>query len=92
VKGLALSDNDRIRGAIIERLMCDLAVDLEAFGGREHFTAEFAALGPLCEEGLLELNGGRITMTERGRPYLRIAAAAFDTYLAVAEKRHSVAV
>ena len=92
VKGLALSDNDRIRGAIIERLMCDLAVDLEAFGGREHFTAELAALGPLCEEGLLELNGGRITMTERGRPYLRIAAAAFDTYLAVAEKRHSVAV
>jgi hypothetical protein len=31
-------------------------------------------------------------MTELGRPYLRIAASAFDTYLATAEKRHSVAV
>jgi oxygen-independent coproporphyrinogen-3 oxidase len=92
VKGLALSASDRLRGAIIERLMCDLAVDLETFGGREQFTAELARLRPLCDEGLLEIDGGHIAMTERGRPYLRIAASAFDTHLAAANKRHSIAV
>jgi oxygen-independent coproporphyrinogen-3 oxidase len=92
VKGLALSASDRLRGAIIERLMCDLAVDLETFGGKEQFTAELARLRPLCDEGLLEIDGGHIAMTERGRPYLRIAASAFDTHLAAANKRHSIAV
>ena len=33
VKGLALSDDDRLRGEIIERLMCDLAVNLDAVEG-----------------------------------------------------------
>lgn len=92
VKGLALSDSDRLRGAIIERLMCDLAVDLDAFGGETQFGAELARLRPLCDEGLLEIEGAHIAMTERGRPYLRIAASAFDAYLADAEKRHSIAV
>jgi oxygen-independent coproporphyrinogen III oxidase len=92
VKGLALSDSDRQRAAIIERLMCDLAVDLGTFGGESQFSAELARLRPLREEGLLEIDGAHITMTERGRPYLRIAASAFDAYLAAAEKRHSIAV
>lgn len=92
VKGLALSESDRLRGAIIERLMCDLAVDLETFGGKGQFATEVATLNPLCEQGLLQVNDGRIAVTEAGRPYLRIAASAFDAYLAAAEKRHSVAV
>lgn len=92
VKGLALSDSDRLRGAIIERLMCDLAVDLDAFGGQGQFTAEISRLGALREQGLLTIDGSRIAMTDHGRPYLRIAASAFDAYLMAAEKRHSVAV
>jgi oxygen-independent coproporphyrinogen-3 oxidase len=72
--------------------MCDLAVDLAAFGGEDQFSAELARLRPLCEQGLLEISGGHIAMTDRGRPYLRIAASAFDAYLAATEKRHSVAV
>lgn len=92
VKGLALSADDRRRAAIIERLMCDLAVDLEAFGGPADFASEMEALKPLAAEGLLRLEGGRIAVTEQGRPYVRIAAAAFDAYLAASQKRHSVAV
>lgn len=92
MKGLALSDTDRLRGAIIERLMCDLAVDLDKFGGAAQFVTELAALRPLCEQGLLQIGDGRIAVTERGRPYVRIAASAFDAYLAASQKRHSVAV
>jgi oxygen-independent coproporphyrinogen-3 oxidase len=92
VKGLALSDDDRLRAAIIERLMCDLAVDLNTHGGAGRFEAEVEALAPLAAEGLLRINGARIAVTEPGRPYVRIAAAAFDAYLSASQKRHSVAV
>ena len=82
MKGLALSDDDRLRGEIIERLMCDLAVNLDAVeGGAARFANELAALKPLADDGLLTIAGARITITERGRPYVRIAAAAFDAYL-----------
>ena len=93
VKGLGLSDDDRLRGDIIERLMCDLEVDLDTVeGGAAAFAAELAALEPLVDEGLLTIAGARVTVTERGRPYVRIAAAAFDAYLKSGQKRHSVAV
>ena len=51
-----------------------------------------AALGALAADGLLTIEGKRIAITERGRPYVRIAAAVFDTYLAASQKRHSAAV
>jgi len=82
-----------MRASIIERLMCDLAVDLNTVaGGSARFGAELEALGALAEDGLLKIEEGRVTITQAGRPYVRIAAAAFDAYLAVSQKRHSVAV
>jgi oxygen-independent coproporphyrinogen-3 oxidase len=92
VKGLALTDEDRLRASIIERLMCDLALDLDAYGGAARFADEFAQLEPLAAQGLLAIDGASITVTPRGRPFVRIAAAAFDAYLAAGQKRHSVAV
>jgi len=93
VKGLALSDEDRLRAHLIERLMCDLALDLDTVaGGKARFAQELAALAPLAEQGLVTIDGARIAVTPRGRPYVRIAAAAFDAYLAADHKKHSVAV
>lgn len=93
VKGLALSDEDRLRSHVIERLMCDLALDLNTVeGGAARFARELETLAPLADEGLLTIAAGRIEITERGRPYVRIAAAVFDTYLAASQKKHSVAV
>jgi oxygen-independent coproporphyrinogen-3 oxidase len=92
VKGLAVSDEDRLRGAMIERLMCDLALDLDVYGGADRFANELAELRPLAGEGLIEIDGARIRVTEAGRPFVRIAAAAFDSYLAAGQKQHSIAV
>lgn len=92
VKGLALSADDTLRSAIIERLMCDLAIDLDGFGGAARFASELATLQDLAAHDLLTVDGARVTVTEKGRPYIRIAAAAFDTYLTTSQKRHSVAV
>jgi len=94
-RGIVLTAADRVRGHIIERLMCDFAVDLgAACAGAEpiDFTAEIEALGPLRQEGLVETDGARVAMTERGRPFVRLAAAAFDQYLVPSAARHSRAV
>ena len=97
-KGIALSEDDRIRGRIIERLMCDFSVDLAAVGGERGadagggFAAEIEALAPLAAEGLVVLAENRVTVSESGRPFVRLAAAAFDAYLAQARARHSLAV
>ena len=93
VKGLALSDDDRLRAKAIERLMCDLDVDLAALeAGADYFAAERAAFGELAAQGIVRVDGTRIAMMPHARPFVRIAAAVFDTYLAAGEKRHSVSV
>jgi len=92
VKGLALDDDDRLRAEIIERLMCDLSLDLRDFGGSNGFRAELDALMPLAAAGLISVEGDTIVVTETGRPLVRLAAAAFDAYLPGNRARHSVAV
>ena len=91
-RGLALSADDRLRARIMERLMCDLAVDLDAEAGETDFSAELAAVDALSESGIVRRHGRHIAMTEKGRPFVRLVAAAFDAYLAKNQKRHSVAV
>ena len=96
-RGLALDDDDRLRGEIIERLMCDLEVDTAAICRRHGAEPEavgrsLAALGPLAEDGLVEVDGARVGVTEAGRPFVRLAAAAFDAYLGAGQARHSRAV
>jgi oxygen-independent coproporphyrinogen-3 oxidase len=97
VKGIALHPDDRLRGAVIERLMCDERVDLAAVcaahGARlDVFDAELAALDDLAADGLVDRDGARVTVTEAGRPYVRVVAAVFDAYLDRGAARHSVAV
>ncbi len=96
-RGLALSDEDRLRSEIIERLMCDLTVDLEALCAKhgrdgESLSAELEKMAPFAKDGIVKVNGMRITVTEDGRPFIRLVAAAFDEYLDIGEKRHSRAV
>jgi oxygen-independent coproporphyrinogen-3 oxidase len=96
VRGIALNDEDRMRSAIIERLMCDLAVDLRPFAGedgsRVRFASEFGRLEQMHENGLVDIDGDRVVVTEYGRPFARIVAAAFDSYLSASGARHSIAV
>lgn len=91
-KGLALSADDRLRARIIGRLMCDLAVDLDACGGDMDFSAELEAVDALTESGIVRRSGHRIIITEKGRPFIRLVAAAFDVYLPKVPQRHSAAV
>lgn len=96
-RGVALHEDDRLRRDVIERLMCDLAVDLDriarGFGTTASaFAAEKAALAPFVRDGLVEIDGDRVHLTQRGRPLMRSVAAVFDRHLAASAARHSRAV
>ncbi|WP_374655961.1 oxygen-independent coproporphyrinogen III oxidase [Dongia sp.] len=90
VKGVAVTAEDRRRRAIIEQIMCYGSVDLAAFDFDP--ASVMIALWPLIEDGLIHLNGCDLTVTERGLPFQRVVAAAFDAYLVPEAKRHSRAV
>lgn len=97
VRGVALTDEDRLRREAIERLMCDFVLDTEALAetfGRPagHFAPALEALQPLVADGMVIIENGRIRVASRGRPFVRIAAAAFDQYLTPTAKRHARAI
>lgn len=87
IRGLELTDDDRRRGAVIERLMCDFMVEVPA----DLLPDAMPTLVPLMEAGMVLVRGRWVTMTSRGRPFVRVVAAAFDAWLAKAG-RHSAAV
>jgi oxygen-independent coproporphyrinogen-3 oxidase len=96
-RGVALSRDDRIRRHVIERLMCDMAVDLcaarTAFGENPAaFDEALAALAPLAKQGIVSVEGDTISILPRWRVATRLVCAAFDTYLARGGSKHSVSV
>ena len=96
-RGVELSADDHLRRDIIERLMCDMAVDLKTACKAHGVTRKtlgdgMKRLAPLAEDGLVEVDDGRVTVTAEGRPFVRLVAAAFDTYPNKGEMRHSKAV
>lgn len=97
VRGVALSTADRVRSRIIEELMCHLDCDIGALvneynGLQEPFEHELEALLPFAADGLVRIDGNRIIVEERGRPYLRLIASTFDVYLPTSQVRHSIGV
>ena len=97
VRGIELSDDDRLRRAIIERLMCEEKADIGALARRfqreaKIFSKEYDALQPMIRDGLLVLDDDRICVQEGGRPLLRTICAVFDSYLQQGAGRYSRAV
>jgi oxygen-independent coproporphyrinogen-3 oxidase len=95
-KGTAVSADDRLRARVIERLMCDLSIDLDAVASEAGlggcFAEELESLSPFAQDGLVNIEGRRLRVTEKGRPFVRVLASAFDVYLREKPDRHSMAV
>jgi oxygen-independent coproporphyrinogen-3 oxidase len=73
-RGHHLRAEERHRGALIERLLCDGAVELPEWA----FAESACALTRLRARGVVEVAKGRLALTEGGRPYARNVAAALD--------------
>jgi oxygen-independent coproporphyrinogen-3 oxidase len=85
-RGYRLSDDDRLRRDIINRLMCTQAVDIPLIESRvgdfdRVFPGVSDALSAMAEDGLLTRQGRRWVATRLGRFLLRNIAMLFDAHL-----------
>ena len=84
--GVARDDDDRLRGAIIEDLLCGRAADLHGV----RFDGE--RLRPFVDAGMCVLDGPTLRVAHQGLPYARAIAACFDRYRAQQPNRFSNAI
>lgn len=82
-RGVFLSAEDRLRAEVIERLMCDLKADVGAICRAHHFLDghldhALDALAPMVKDGVVQVDGRTVRITELGQPFIRLAAAVFD--------------
>ena len=87
MRGYRLSEDDRLRRAVITRLLCHAVIDKaeisREFGINfdEYFAPEVARLDPFLADRLTELGENEIRVTFLGRIFIRNLAMIFDPYL-----------
>jgi oxygen-independent coproporphyrinogen-3 oxidase len=96
-RGRALTDDDRLRADVIGEIMCGLSSDLGAArrrhgAGADAFAAERAPLAAMAADGLVRLDGDRLTVPPEHRALVRAVAAVFDRHLPPTGGRHAPAI
>ncbi|MGA1694673.1 MAG: oxygen-independent coproporphyrinogen III oxidase [Burkholderiaceae bacterium] len=87
VRGLALSQDDILRRAVIMAIMCQGKLDFEAIelafmtDFRKTFSHALTSLEPLIQEGLVEVDEYGLSVTASGWMLIRAIAMAFDQHL-----------
>jgi oxygen-independent coproporphyrinogen-3 oxidase len=87
MRGYRLSEDDRLRRAVISRLLCHTVVVKEEIAREfgidfdRYFADELARLEASREDGLVLLDLGEIRTTWLGRIFIRNLAMVFDPYL-----------
>jgi oxygen-independent coproporphyrinogen-3 oxidase len=94
---LAATKKDRLRGAVIERLMCSLEVDVGSVC-KEHGYAvstldvELESARTLMADGLCTVSGRWVSVSPELSRLVRVVAACFDHQAAPQSARHSLAI
>jgi oxygen-independent coproporphyrinogen III oxidase len=87
MRGYRLTDEDRIRGAVISRLLCHAVVKKEEINREfgiefdRYFAGELESLHELERDALVRISSEEIAITPRGRIFMRNVAMTFDSYL-----------
>lgn len=94
---LPTTTDDQLRASVIERLMCDLTVDVGSICGAHgvdpaSLDACLDRVLALESDGLCHVEGRVVTVPEASRRLVRVTAACFDARLPEATARHSRAV
>jgi len=97
VRGIEIDDEDRLRRAVIERLMCQYGVDLDELCRHfawpvDRFAPELETLARFEADGLVRIEGHEVRVEPPGRPLVRSVCAIFDRYLERGQGRHSRAI
>ncbi|MDI9238625.1 oxygen-independent coproporphyrinogen III oxidase [Lysobacter sp. LF1] len=85
-RGLRLTPDDQLRSDVIQRLMCQGEVPIDAIQRAhgidfaQYFADSLRRLEPLQDDGLVWIEPERIVATPVGRLMLRVIAMCFDAY------------
>lgn len=86
-KGFDLTVDDLLRREIIMDLMCSTSLDVplieKKYGIRfeEYFADELARVQPYADEGLMKIGESAVSVTAKGRMFVRAFSMVFDQYL-----------
>lgn len=95
-RGAPITPDDRFRADIIEQLMCVFEVDLAAVCSRHgrplsDLANDRRRIAPFVDDGLIQIDGDRLVVSEAGRTLVRSVCTAFDVYLDSGAGRHAKA-
>ena len=86
-RGMHLNEDDRLRADLIQQLMCQGEIPIDALERRyaidfdRYFGEALERMQPLVADGLVRREPHRIVATRQGRLLLRNIAMCFDRYL-----------
>jgi oxygen-independent coproporphyrinogen-3 oxidase len=86
-RGIALNADDKLRRAVITKLICHFTLDISTveeeylIDFKEYFSKEWEELGIMQKDGLLTLGDQRIDILPAGRLLVRNICMTFDAYL-----------
>ena len=86
-RGLICSEDDRLRRAVIQQLICHFELDFATIERdftidfRGYFNDQWPALQAMHEDGLIELGNDSIKVLPAGRLLVRSVCMVFDAYL-----------
>ena len=86
-KGLTLTQEDLLRRAVINQLICQFECDFAAISEAwqinfvNHFAAELEQLAPMIADGLITRTPAGLTVTDQGRLLIRRICMVFDQHL-----------
>ncbi|MBI3286349.1 MAG: oxygen-independent coproporphyrinogen III oxidase, partial [Burkholderiales bacterium] len=86
-KGYHLNPDDLLRRQVIMDLMCSNPIDFEEIGKQynicfgDYFAEELQKIQLYADEGLIALDDKRVSITPKGRLFVRAVGMAFDQYL-----------
>ncbi|KDO01121.1 oxygen-independent coproporphyrinogen III oxidase [Pseudomonas donghuensis] len=86
-RGLICSEDDRLRRAVIQQLICHFELDFATIERdftidfRGYFNDQWPALQAMHEDGLVELGNDSIKVLPAGRLLVRSVCMVFDAYL-----------
>jgi len=94
VRGIRLSEEDRVRAFVIERLMCDFSLSrhelIERFGeDAEAVLRDADSVAASDRHGVFLREGDSYRIPASARPFVRTIASRFDAYLDKGAGRHS---
>lgn len=82
VKGIFTTDEDIRFGHYIMDIICNGTTEFSAIDSTTISTYSMPALKDFAADGLLHINGLKVTVTDTGRNYVRNICSALDLYLA----------